>query len=148
MIPVFQTITGPLGNCFAACVASMLEKPIEDVAHLFPTPGMEAQPDGVGENVELWCQHMQEGLKRFGLCMVEIPWQRHWPASGLPDGSLHILGCRSGRGIGHAVIGRVAYDGREMSFTLAHDPHPEGWADNAMENVQCVIMLCYMSACS
>lgn len=128
----------------------MLEKPIEDVAHLFPTPGMEAQPDGAGENVNLWWSHMQEGLKRFEMCMVEIPWQGPWPATELPHGSLHILGCRSSRGFGHAVIGRVVNEGRGMRFTLAHDPHPhpEGWVDDAIENIESVIMLCYMSVCS
>lgn len=34
MIPVEQTIlTAPLGNCFAACVASILECPLEAVPH-------------------------------------------------------------------------------------------------------------------
>ncbi|MFN3652215.1 MAG: hypothetical protein ACK47B_21770 [Armatimonadota bacterium] len=35
MIPVEQTIlTPPLGNCFAACLASILECPLEIVPHL------------------------------------------------------------------------------------------------------------------
>lgn len=36
MIPVRQTIlTAPGGNCFAACVASVLDAPLETVPHFF-----------------------------------------------------------------------------------------------------------------
>ena len=58
MKPVFQTTFGvPLGNCFTACIASLLERPIEE----FPFPPYE----------ENWLQQVDRCLAPLGWAYVE-----------------------------------------------------------------------------
>lgn len=62
MKPVEQTIlTPPDGDCFAACVASILELPIASVPNY---------PDPTGPNDHSWWWGWQEWLKQFNLAFV------------------------------------------------------------------------------
>lgn len=105
MIPVYQTVFGDHGNCFAACVASIMELRLADLPSEF-----------VGHDE--WA----EWLMARGMAMKT----RKWP--GLPNGqpwpenTYVIADGDSPRGFlrGHAV---VAFNGM-----VVHDPFPNAEA--------------------
>jgi hypothetical protein len=112
MIRVDQTTFGkPAGNCFAACVASLLELRLEDVPFF-----MDAGPGGE------WFDAFNAWLKTRGLYSLQFlvsnpntPGQEWFPAG------LHLMGGASPRhpvdsGILHCV---VADNGE-----IIHDPNP------------------------
>jgi hypothetical protein len=104
MTPVTQTLFGkPDGNCFAACVASLLDLPLEVV------PNVMRHED--------WYARFNWWLKRRGmyLCCFD-----GWPQGFVRDyySDVHILVYgMAERGIDHACV----YRGTE----LAWDPHPD-----------------------
>lgn len=102
MKPVDQTRFGvPEGNCFAACVASLLELPLEQVPH-FPDHGAD------------WYSAFRDWLRARRLYPVCFEVKR--PEDGRPDG-MHILSGKSPRGeFLHSVVAKGAY--------IVHDPHP------------------------
>ncbi len=114
MIPVYQTLTvgnDGRGNCFNACVASILELPLRDVAQVLP--GDEPYWD-------TWEQWAAERGLEFNLHVRgdPIPPKGFAIASGnggrfYPEGHEH-----AGTEISHAV---VVFNGE-----LIHDPFPGG----------------------
>jgi hypothetical protein len=105
MTPVTQTILhseNTRGNCLQAAVASLLDKPIEDVPHFIT----------YGENwfVALILFMRDYGYEYKGTGSAE----KIAEAKGI-DGYVIAAG-KSPRGVSHAVI----YKGGEM----VHDPHP------------------------
>jgi hypothetical protein len=99
MKPIDQTTFGdPGGNCFSACVASLLELPIEAV------PYFMADDD--------WYSSFQRWLAARGLYALTFSLTT---TSSLKEAGFYILGGRCSRG-SHAVVAR----GTE----IAHDPHP------------------------
>lgn len=98
MIPVYQTTTGDAGNCFAACVASLLELRMADM----PT-GFRFYDEWFP-----WLQARGWGIKT-----------REVAQHPLPEGYC-IVQAASPRGFrsGHAV---VAFNG-----AVCHDPYPNG----------------------
>lgn len=113
VIPVDQTKFGPIeGNCFTACVASLLELSLDDVPW-FMTPD-----DGRWlERLQAWCGTRGLAAKYWparGWC-DEDPEAR--PFLGVPTG-LAIMSGESPRnaGVFHAVIARAG--------ALVHDPNP------------------------
>lgn len=107
MKPTAQTITGRQGNCFHACVASILEVPIESLPSHIPSKG--------------WFQRLNRWLHRRGLGIVMIPanvsyakgksrtftWDQcgYWIACGKTK--------KNRRVAGHAVVfkkGRFVFD--------------------------------------
>ena len=101
---VMQTKFGDDGNCFAACLASILELELDQV------------PDYDGRTDSGWWRKYNIWLtKEFGLSMCHI-------ARG--DGSWFIDDCNtfhlcsglSPRGLEHSCVGK---NGR-----IVHDPHP------------------------
>lgn len=105
MISIEQTIfTPPNGNCMAACIASILEMPLDDV------------PNYHGED---WYDHYQAWLHERGMCLIR--WEHvdsadHYNA--LAAIGYAILNARSPRGnYGHAV---VTYGGE-----IVWDPSPD-----------------------
>lgn len=108
MTPVDQTRFGaPHGNCWAACVASILGCDIDDV------------PPRVSENrYAFWWQDYLAWLRTRGLTMAIVEDEQF----ALDD--VHRIASGMGpRGLRHAVVWR----GGEV----AHDPHPsrEGLAE-------------------
>ena len=99
MVPVTQTIFGaPNGNCYAACLASILELPIKDV------PNANGNIDSVNRF-----------LATRGLGVVRIPYSESaWKT--IRRGAWCILFGVSPRELLHAVVGK---DG-----VMVHDPHP------------------------
>ncbi len=101
MKPIDQNTFGaPGGNCFSACVASLLEISINEVPYF-----MEDQND--------WWDYFSEWLKPFGfypLCFV-LKQSNFYHPSGY-----HILSGQSSRGP-HSVVA--------FKDEIIHDPHPE-----------------------
>jgi len=98
MIPVDQTTFGhPGGNCFSACVASLLELPIAEVPYFMG--------DDWPEGFFVW-------LKPRGFHPMWFKTTKEWSP---PSEGLCILGGQSSRGA-HCVVGR--------GLTMIHDPHP------------------------
>ena len=106
MIPVKQTLLGPeQGNCFAACIASILELPISSV------PNFCLYHD--------WFQRVNEFLEPLGLCYIEVDIS----ASGLMYGLLnnnnfYVL---SGKSPNYDCLHAVVAQGD----VIVHDPHPD-----------------------
>lgn len=107
MIKVDQTTFGmPGGNCFSACVASLLELPTSDVPYFMGNTEKEG---------EEWFGRFEKWIKPHGFYPVifELLDGNKWRPSGL-----HILSGKSPRGdFPHSVIA----DGEE---NIIHDPHP------------------------
>jgi hypothetical protein len=98
MIPVTQTtLSSENGNCWAACVASIFEMPIDSVVDIFAVPETH------------WTLAVDEWLGRANLAMVRVP-----HGADIPNG-LSILSCPSVKfpGCTHAVVcldGGVVWD--------------------------------------
>lgn len=93
--PVDQTTFGmPGGNCWSACVASLLELPIEDVPYF----------------LDDWPEKFNRWIEARGFYAVTIADERFVP------GGYCIIGGHSPRGIPHAVVG--------CRDRIVHDPHP------------------------
>lgn len=108
MKPVIQTQVGDHGNCFSACLASILELPIEDVPNFF-----EAQ---IIDGAAGWWAALRDWLwtRGYGVIVLNDPCGRL--SQSLPG--LLIVSGESPRGRMHATIWE--------SGSLVHDPHPEG----------------------
>jgi len=107
MIEVDQTIfEKEQGNCFAACIASLLEVNIEDVIH-FP-PGTASD----------WRMIINEWLSEYGLFYLELSLPGDARDEHVKYWGWHIISGLSPRGTHtrHAVVG---YQGKTV-----HDPHP------------------------
>ncbi len=108
MKPTQQTILGDNGDCFRACVASILELPIADVPHFCVAP-----PD--------WWERFGQWLMERGYCAVEV----RLPAEfAVPADIWCIMSGCSPRGRMHSVVGRFKYGAK--CAELAYDPHPSG----------------------
>ena len=64
MIKIMQTITGPTGNCLAACVASVLEIP------LYETPSCIHPPIAIGDTEPHWFEQFNAWLNPYGMRAV------------------------------------------------------------------------------
>lgn len=110
MTPQHQTVFGAgKGNCFATCIACILDLPVEDVPNFCG--------DNPGENGE-WHRATNRWLAPRGLRYIEFSYG-DWVADnhGLPG--CHVIVSGPGpRGCDHAT---VWLDGK-----LTHDPHPSG----------------------
>lgn len=127
MKPVLQTITtvdpakGIFGDCFRACIASILELPLDDVPH-FVQIGLTPHPDDpqpLAEGNSDWWYYLRDWLRPRGLIYFDIP-----AGEDAPDALISALGYHTITGLSprgdwqHVVVGR----GGE----IVHDPHPEG----------------------
>jgi hypothetical protein len=126
MIPVFQdmsVVNDGHGNCFNACVASILERPLRDVAAIYPRVPIEGGPAEKVAHLqanENWHDQWDDWFAGQGYELVchppNDPPKGYSIASGkssrvYPDGHP-----REGQRIAHAV---VAFDGVPI-----HDPFP------------------------
>ena len=113
MIRVKQTILGAKGNCFAACVASILELPIEDVPNL----GNDSDNFNWSDWMRLW----NEWLESRNLCLSVIHYYEWEGVSSTKPKGYSILSAKSPRlkeqELNHAV---VCFDGK-----IVFDPHPQ-----------------------
>lgn len=107
MNPTNQTIFElGKGNCFAACLASILEMPIKDVIH-FPA----------GE-CPLWRDIVNDWLENKGMFFIDIALNGDMRDNQIKYWGYHIIMGESPRSedIRHAVVG---YQGK-----IVFDPHP------------------------
>lgn len=124
MIPVFQDMSvanDGHGNCFNACIASLLERPLREVAPIHPRRPVQL-PDGTVqlEENEKWHEQWDAWLIEQGYKVM------YHPASDPPKGFSIASGYSdrtfpeghrlAGKRISHAV---VAFDGVPV-----HDPYP------------------------
>lgn len=112
MRPVVQTETAlGRGNCLAACVASVLELPIEDV------PNFRLA-------VNQWVA-LQEWLAGRGLFAIRFrlgPDDDGFLPMPVPEVDCILVGDSPRNPVLHSVVGRAS--GYELA--VAHDPHPDG----------------------
>lgn len=116
MSRVNQTITSDdpqrMGNCLSACVASLLNRPLDEVPH-FGEEGLalgDTLADGVGHGTAWWAMLLGY-MAANGLAPVELD-----DVDQAEPGEYLLVAGPSPRGIMHQVIYR---DG-----ALWHDPHP------------------------
>lgn len=112
MTPVMQTVFGVRGNCLAACVVSLLDKP-EWLGWL------TERLDGIRGHEEQRVA-LARWLRAIGwTCLPVLPYDEHFH----DHMALYLLGVpcvASGvslRGAGHAVV---------WNEGVVHDPHPSG----------------------
>lgn len=116
MTPVDQTITGEKGDCFRACLASILDLPTLEVPHFF------AESDDMHGATKAWLAPRGITFLPMYFLNPEALQYTHFGFSGYC-----ILGGygprRNERGDHreHAVVGRILPFGAEM----VHDPHPD-----------------------
>src|SRR5690242_11331563 len=114
MKPVFQTRNGdPEGNCFAACVASILECSIEELPDLHDLPE--------GENWLEWF-NTQLAPRGFAVAEAEAPLHAYIPAG------THFIAAGAGRrGMRHCVVMKSSgRDANQYADTFVHDPYRGG----------------------
>lgn len=110
MKPVDQTTFGfPGGNCFSACVASLLEIPIDEVPYFM---GDHLEDDGGA-----WFERFNAWLRERGWWSVCFKLDSDWRPAGY-----HILSGKSPRAgeRRYALHSVVALGG-----DIVHDPHPD-----------------------
>lgn len=107
MTPIMQTRYGPRGNCLAACIASLIDRPLEEVDF------------SCADHPDDWDDVAREKLAPHGLTFAHIRanMREHLLTFGPVLYIAHGFTNRPGM-LQHAVI----MQGRE----LIHDPHPGG----------------------
>lgn len=119
MIPVFSSITdhnpeeGRVGDCHRACVASIMELPLESVPHFYKVSFEESSREAN--------KKMQEWFNGKGLCFVQVPIYGsfdleealNWVAT-YSEESYYIFAGTSKKDNPHSVVGH--------KNKIAHDP--------------------------
>lgn len=106
------------GNCWPACVASLLEIPIDDVPPP-PLPGKSWAP---------YWRSFRSWAARRGLALIEVAGDSSFvEASEGAEALYWIATGRSPRGVRHSVVMRGA--------KMVHDPHP---SDLGVEDVDTI----------
>ncbi len=122
MKPVFQTRTGSDGDCWPACLATIFEVPLAEVAQC-------------AANLEGWTDATEAWLEKRGLFQNEIQVQQDamgrnkFPFIAPPVGTLCVVvGRRWGASISHAVVCKVKHIPADeagcvgLQFEIVHDP--------------------------
>ncbi len=108
MKPIFQTDTSPTtGNCFSACLASVLELDMDAVPNFFTI---------AGEDPDQWWDAVRDWLRPHGLGVISVAIDGHGLLASF--GGWLIVGGKTARGTNHATVWR---DGK-----MVHDPYPGG----------------------
>jgi len=118
MKPVHQTSFYPAGNCYAACVASILELPVEEVPDFYHQAVMDSAP--FYQHVSDWLASRDLGVLRV-LPMVDGVWVA--PAY---FGERELFFIASGKSPRHDCHHAVVWKATGQATAPAHDPHPEG----------------------
>ena len=119
MKPVDQTLFGEAeGNYQAACLASILELPLDRVPNFCGDP----------PRTHAWQKAQNEWLAFYGLVIltVELRDDGQLPSMNfLVDGVICIVSGKSPRGdFDHAVVGRYRLSTNRHWLEYIHDPHP------------------------
>ena len=106
MIPTRQTRTGKIGNCFSACLASILEIPLREVPNF-----VDASTD------EQFYENAAKWLASHGLYYVQLKPDDPMLAVMFKEGPIyHTIEGISPRGGMHATVG--------LNGHMVWDPHP------------------------
>ena len=116
MKPVHQTRLGKNGNCFAACLASIMEVPLEAVPDAM---------DDLDSGGYCWLKTYNAWLaETFSLYLLNIARVNDLPGGAVcmashmaEQAAYHLIGGKSERGMMHSV---VAFQGN-----VVHDPNPD-----------------------
>ena len=114
MKPVFQTLYGkPNGNCFQACVASLLEVTLDDLPHFCRDFGTN------------WMAETNRWLNdHYGVCLLSAPYDeltKWWVGM---QGAWCILNGKNPLGIQHSVVGQVRCDEAGwQDLVVVHNPN-------------------------
>lgn len=120
MEPVYQTIIDKEnGNCMAACIASLLELPLEAV------PNFSERED--------WFNYVDEFLEQFDLEWLQLKYSR---STELLLRGYYILSGDSPNfdGVDHVVIGH--------NGEVVHDPNPDGKEMTEFSTIEVLIKRC------
>lgn len=128
MTPVDQTQFGDgKGNCFPACVASILGRSIDDVPNFIETGDMDValrewlHPQGLRAiTLRFFHDPMKCDEELMDLVAMTRAYIITWPDDHLILSGYSPRPPVNGRALHHAVVGRVAGWG----FETVHDPHP------------------------
>lgn len=131
MIPIMQTRVGDNpdapGNCFAACLASILEVPLSEIPdELESIDKVKAEGRWTGIKEDDWSRAWSEWwilvsdwlFLKFGLGIQDVQYSSGTGGLIQDDEFYCILGGTSPRGLSHAVVAKGP--------NIVHDPHPEG----------------------
>ena len=119
MIPIDQTVlrlptdpSGPPGNCFAACIASILEIPIDQI----PQPNSD-DVENWGRDGGYW-ERLAKWLRSIGWHLLDCaqPWPWSTAMEADYEGCYWIASGPGPRGSKHSVVC--------CGWQIAHDPHP------------------------
>lgn len=112
---MMKKTAGP-GDCFRACLASLLHCDLEEVP-----PLEEINTKKQGERYSQWYLALQNWLKRkYGLFFLEILLPKEQAFFPQPHGPYCILMGQTVQGFKHAVVGKVLHD----EFLVLHNPSP------------------------
>ena len=99
---VYQTLFGEGGDCFRACVAAILEKPIEDVPHFMAGhKSGQVWTQDEWDVVRAWCE--KNGYNITWLDPDE-EFSREWIPK-LFESDMHYIACVRSVFGGHSVVG-------------------------------------------
>lgn len=137
---VFQTRFGKEGNCFAACLASLFEVPLEQV-------------DQCACNNPTWAAETDAFLARYGLYMTEVKAEPTGELGNInppPDGSLCMYSVKGS--LPHVVIGRAKWNAKHpcgscanWDVEIVHDPYSvegRGAHDARAYEIRSILLLC------
>jgi hypothetical protein len=108
-----------IGNCFATCIACLLDLDVADVPNFITLS-------------DLWWREFTDWLnaRGYSAIMVDMRIKGAWSGSmACWSHALCVVGGQSPRGdYGHAVVGRMTgwLDEGDELYELVHDPHPDG----------------------
>jgi hypothetical protein len=129
MLELHDPGNGSIGDCWRACIASIMGLMAEDVPH-FVREAAEWTDQNSLEANHTWITSRWLQTRGYSLVQIRnsLP---HWTG----DGFLCIASGMSPRGFRHCVI----YDGMEV----VHDPHPsrDGLVDFDLDRDDCHLML-------
>lgn len=108
MTPVPQSRFGAEGDCFDACLATLLDMPLNRVNYF--------------RGEDTWYADLQVWLAPMGLAYVEVDCAKSNPLYRFPLPVLAIAGGPSSRGYQHAIVVEL----RGWERKMIHDPHPSG----------------------
>lgn len=115
MKPIFQTVSNPgeTGDCFAACVASVMELPLTDVPHFYRgmKPGAEV-PQSVIDAMADWFTTHDACYVEFGL-KGDLTEVTSYMEKTVSNRIHYLLIGNSGRGTLHCVVakgGKIVHD--------------------------------------
>lgn len=129
MTPIHQTEQGAeTGDCFRACIASVLDMPRAEVPHFYAgLQGGVAVPPIAEERMHAWFASRGLALIRVSFEMRDA--QSVMQAFSARHPGLHYILCgKSAKGRDHAVVvrdGRIVHDPARVALGL-HEPQGDG----------------------